>query len=337
MNGTSVINNNVLIEVNGLKKYYPVNKGVFFQRAVGYVKAVDDVSFRVERGETLGLVGESGCGKTTVGRTMLQLERPTSGEVLLEGEDLCQLDKQHLRRMRRKAQMVFQNPFASLNPRINISGIISEPLQVHNILDKKDRQGRVQQLLRDVGLNPTFINRYPHELSGGQRQRVAIARALAAEPEFIVCDEPVSALDVSVQAQIINLLTELQARFSLTYLFIAHDLAVVRHISNRIAVMYLGKIVEIAQRSELYDNPLHPYTKALLSAVPLPDPEVEAKRDRTVLTGDVPSPLNPPQGCSFHTRCPAAMEKCSQVQPNLEALAKGHYVSCHLFTTSAII
>jgi oligopeptide transport system ATP-binding protein len=330
MNGTSVVNNDVLIEVNGLKKYYPVNKGVFFQRAAGYVKAVDDVSFRVERGETLGLVGESGCGKTTVGRTMLQLERPTSGEVLLEGEDLCQLDKQHLRRMRRKAQMIFQNPFASLNPRININGIINEPLQVHNILDKKDRQGRVQQLLKDVGLNPTFINRYPHELSGGQRQRVAIARALAAEPEFIVCDEPVSALDVSVQAQIINLLTELQAKFSLTYLFIAHDLAVVRHISNRIAVMYLGKIVEIAHRSELYNNPLHPYTKALLSAVPLPDPEVEAKRDRTILTGDVPSPLNPPQGCSFHTRCPAVMEKCSQVQPNLEAFTKGHYVSCHL-------
>jgi oligopeptide transport system ATP-binding protein len=332
MNDVDVTKNNTLVEVNRLKKYYPVNKGVIFQRVVGHVKAVDDVSFTVNRGETLGLVGESGCGKTTVGRTMLQLERPTSGKVLLDGQDLCQLDKQSLRRIRRKVQMIFQNPFASLNPRMNIGNIISEPFQVHNILDKKNRQGRVQQLMQDVGLSPTFINRYPHELSGGQRQRVAIARALAAEPEFIVCDEPVSALDVSVQAQIVNLLTELQARFSLTYLFIAHDLAVVRHISNRIAVMYLGKIVEIAPREQIYDNPLHPYTKALLSAVPLPDPEVESKRDRTVLTGEVPSPLNPPEGCSFHTRCPVAVEECSEIQPAFKDTSSGHSVKCHLFS-----
>jgi oligopeptide transport system ATP-binding protein len=322
--------NNTLLEVKGLKKYFPVTQGIIFQRKVADIRAVDDVSFSIKRGETLGLVGESGCGKTTVGRTILQLERPTAGEVLFQGEDLCQLDKQSLRRRRRKMQIIFQDPFASLSPRMSVSSIVGEPLQIHRLLEKRKRQERVQELLQVAGLSPSLANRYPHELSGGQRQRVGIARALAVEPDFIVCDEPVSALDVSIQAQIVNLLAELQAEFSLAYLFIAHDLAVVRHISDRIAVMYLGKIVEVASRKDLYENPLHPYTKALLSAVPVPDPVVESKRRRIILGGDVPSPLNPPPGCSFHPRCPVATTECRDIAPRLKDAGGGHWVSCHL-------
>ena len=323
-------NNNILLETRGLKKYFPVTTGVIFQRKIADVRAVDDVSFHIRRGETLGLVGESGCGKTTVGRTVLQLERPTAGEVLFEGENLCKLDKKDLRRMRRKMQMVFQDPFASLNPRMNVGNIVGEPLQIHNLFRRRERQERVQELLHIVGLDPSLGNRYPHELSGGQRQRVGIARALAVEPDFIICDEPVSALDVSIQAQIINLFAELKSRFYLSYLFIAHDLAVVRHISDRIAVMYLGKIVEIASQRDLYENPLHPYTNALISAVPVPDPVVESKRHRLTLLGDVPSLLKPPQGCSFQTRCPVAVGECKEIPPPLKDIGGGHWVKCHI-------
>ena len=323
-------NNNILLETRGLKKYFPVTTGVIFQRKIADVRAVDDVSFHIRRGETLGLVGESGCGKTTVGRTVLQLERPTAGEVLFEGENLCKLDKKDLRRMRRKMQMVFQDPFASLNPRMNVGNIVGEPLQIHNLFRRRERQERVQELLHIVGLDPSLGNRYPHELSGGQRQRVGIARALAVEPDFIICDEPVSALDVSIQAQIINLFAELKSRFYLSYLFIAHDLAVVRHISDRIAVMYLGKIVEIASQRDLYENPLHPYTNALISAVPVPDPVVESKRHRLTLLGDVPSLLKPPQGCSFQTRCPVAVGECREIPPPLKDIGDGHWVKCHI-------
>ena len=296
-------NNNVLLDVQGLKMYFPITRGIVIQRHVGDIKAVDDISFQVKKGETLGLVGESGCGKSTAGRAILQLYRPTAGHVYFKGEDLTRLKGEALRRKRREMQMIFQDPYASLNPRMTVGSIISEPLEVHNIYpSRKERQERVQELLRVVGLNPYFINRYPHEFSGGQRQRIGIARALAVNPEFIVCDEPISALDVSIQAQIINLLMDLQAQFGLTYLFIAHDLSVVRHISDRIAVMYLGKLMELADRDELYNNPLHPYTQALLSAVPIPDPFVEERRQRIILQGDVPSPANPPKGCNYNTR-----------------------------------
>jgi oligopeptide transport system ATP-binding protein len=325
-------NNNVLLDVQGLKMYFPITRGIVIQRHVGDIKAVDDISFQVKKGETLGLVGESGCGKSTAGRAILQLYRPTAGHVYFKGEDLTRLKGEALRRKRREMQMIFQDPYASLNPRMTVGSIISEPLEVHNIYpSRKERQERVQELLRVVGLNPYFINRYPHEFSGGQRQRIGIARALAVNPEFIVCDEPISALDVSIQAQIINLLMDLQAQFGLTYLFIAHDLSVVRHISDRIAVMYLGKLMELADRDELYNNPLHPYTQALLSAVPIPDPFVEERRQRIILQGDVPSPANPPKGCNFNTRCPRVMDICHTVDPPFKDVGSGHWVACYLY------
>jgi len=326
---TTTSNSQPLLEVKDLKMYFPITRGIIFQRHVGDVKAVDGVSFYIRKGETLGLVGESGCGKSTTGRAILQLYRPTAGHVFFDGEDLTRLRRGAMRQMRRRMQMIFQDPYASLNPRMSVGGIVGEPLEVHNLARGKEKRERVQELLREVGLNPYFINRYPHEFSGGQRQRIGVARALAVNPEFIVCDEPISALDVSIQAQVINLLEELQEKFNLTYLFIAHDLSVVRHISDRVAVMYLGKIVEIADRYTLYHNPLHPYTQALLSAVPIPDPVIEAKRKRIILVGDVPSPVNPPAGCNFHTRCPVVMEECKvDPEPEFKDVGDEHWVSC---------
>ncbi len=323
----------VLLEVNDLVMHFPLTRGVILQRKVGAVQAVDGVSFSVRRGETLGLVGESGCGKSTTGRALLQLYKPTSGEVKFEGTDLTKLNANAMRKMRRHLQMIFQDPYASLNPRMTVGSIIAEPMQIHNLVDRNNRQERVQQLLETVGLNPYFANRYPHEFSGGQRQRIGVARALAANPKFIVADEPVSALDVSIQAQIVNLLEDLQEQFNLTYLFIAHDLSVVRHICDRVAVMYLGKIVELSSRDELYENPLHPYTKALLSAVPIPDPVKERNRERIILTGDVPSPINPPSGCHFHTRCQYFMKgTCDVIDPVFEDKGNNHFVACHLYT-----
>jgi len=321
-----------LVQARDLKMYFPVTSGIIFQRKVADVKAVDGVTFDVKRGETLGLVGESGCGKTTLGRMILLLYKPTAGSVLINNQDLTKLSSGELRRMRRHMQMIFQDPYASLNPRMTIGSIIAEPLIIHGLVKgRKERNEKVQELMRVVGLNPYYTNRYPHEFSGGQRQRIGIARAIAVQPAFIVCDEAVSALDVSIQAQIINLLEDLQNQFGLTYLFIAHDLSVVRHISDRVAVMYLGKLMEVADRQELYENPLHPYTKALLSAVPIPDPAVESKRERVILTGDVPSPLHPPSGCVFHTRCPIAIDECKRVIPewrNVGTSSKEHWVAC---------
>ena len=320
--------NKILVQVNGLKMYFPITQGIIIQRQVGAIKAVDGLDFFIRQGETLGLVGESGCGKSTTGRAMLQLYRPTAGEVWFEGDNLVDMKGEQLRRTRRKMQMIFQDPYASLNPRMTVGNIVGEPLEVHNIARGKERKDRVQELLQVVGLNPYFINRYPHEFSGGQRQRIGVARALAVNPSFIVCDEPISALDVSIQAQIINLLEELQAQFGLTYFFIAHDLSVVRHISDRIAVMYLGKIVELTTRDELYENPMHPYARALLSAVPIPDPVVEEKRQRIILTGDVPSPANPPEGCNFCTRCPEVMDICREQEPDFIKEDNEHWVAC---------
>jgi len=320
--------NEPLVRVRDLKMHFPITWGIVIQRRVGAIKAVDGISFDIMRGETLGLVGESGCGKSTTGRAILQLYRPTAGKVYFEDNDLTQLKGEPLRRMRRRMQMIFQDPYASLNPRMTVGDIIGEPLLVHNISQGKERRERVQDLLRVVGLNPYFVNRYPHEFSGGQRQRIGVARALAVQPEFIICDEPISALDVSIQAQIINLLEDLQREFHLTYLFIAHDLSVVRHISDRVAVMYLGKIVELTTRQELYDNPLHPYTQALLSAVPIPDPVVEEKRRRIILEGDVPSPANPPLGCNFNTRCPVVMDVCLEQEPEFKDVGGRHWVAC---------
>ncbi len=318
-----------LVEVKELRMWFPITQGIILQHRVGEIKAVDGLTFTIRKGETLGLVGESGCGKSTTGRAILQLYRPTDGQVTFDGTELTTLKGEALRKMRRRMQMIFQDPYASLNPRMTVGNIVGEPLEVHNILKGKERRERVQELLEVVGLNPYFVNRYPHEFSGGQRQRIGVARALAVQPDFIVCDEPISALDVSIQAQIINLLEDLQSKFGLTYLFIAHDLSVVRHISDRIAVMYLGKIVELTTRDELYNNPLHPYTKALLSAVPIPDPVVEEKRRRIILEGDVPSPANPPSGCHFRTRCSLATEQCAEQDPEWRDVGADHWVACH--------
>jgi len=329
-------NNDIILEVENLKMYFPILRGLIVQRKVGDIKAVDGISFFIRRGETLGLVGESGCGKSTTGRAILQLYRPTGGSVRFEGKELTTMKGSELRHMRRRMQMIFQDPYASLNPRMTVENIVGEPLEVHGLAKGKEKRERVQELLAQVGLNPYFINRYPHEFSGGQRQRIGVARALAVDPDFIVCDEPISALDVSIQAQIINLLEDLQEERGLTYLFIAHDLSVVRHISDRVAVMYLGKLVELADRHELYENPLHPYTQALLSAVPLPDPDVEAKRQRIILEGDVPSPANPPKGCNFHTRCPRVMDICREKEPAFVDVGNEHFVACFLYSDKVV-
>ena len=320
----------VLLEVRDLVKHFPVGAG-FLGRSGGTVRAVDGVSFSLHRGETLGLVGESGCGKTTTGRCILQLERPTSGQIVFEGTDLATHSEKQLRELRRHMQVIFQDPYSSLNPRMTIGQILAEPLKVHRLVSgKAAREKRIQELLTQVGLLPQHAQRYPHQLSGGQRQRVGIARALAMEPSLIICDEPVSALDVSIQAQIINLLEELQSRLGLTYLFIAHDLSVVRHISDRVVVMYLGKVAEVADRQALYEAPVHPYSRALLSAVPIPDPKLEATRERTVLRGEIPSALTPPGGCVFHPRCPIAQARCSAEIPRLREIHPGHWGACHL-------
>jgi oligopeptide transport system ATP-binding protein len=319
--------NETLLHVDDLKMHFPIYRGVF-RRQVGAVRAVDGVSFDVKRGETLGLVGESGCGKSTTGRTILQLYKPTSGKVTFGGADLAKLKAEEMRLMRRKMQMIFQDPYASLNPRMTVAQLVGEPLVVHNVATPTEITKRVEHLLELVNLNPAFASRYPHEFSGGQRQRIGVARALALQPSFIVCDEPISALDVSIQAQVVNLLEELQEQFNLTYLFIAHDLSMVRHISDRVAVMYLGVIVELATRDELYAKPLHPYTQALLSAVPVPDPVADSKRKRVILQGDVPSPVNPPSGCRFRTRCPIAEAVCAETRPEFREIRPGHFVAC---------
>ncbi len=317
-----------LVRVENMTKYFPITRGIIFQKEVGQIKAVDGVSFEIYKGETFSLVGESGCGKTTVGRTLLQLYRPTSGRVYFGEEELTSMHGETLRRMRRKMQMIFQDPYSSLDPRMTIGHIVSEPLEQHSTSSGKERHEMVRELLVKVGLHPYFADRYPHECSGGQRQRVGIARALALHPELIVCDEPISALDVSVQAQVVNLLRALQSEMGLTYLFIAHDLSMVRHISTRVGVMYLGRIVELAHKAEVYQNPLHPYTQALLSAVPVPDPRVEAVRKRIILKGEIPSPASPPSGCTFHTRCPIAVEDCARQSPAWREIKKGHWAAC---------
>ena len=320
----------VLVHVEQLKKYFPITRGIVLQRHIGDVKAVDDVSFEIYRGETLGLVGESGCGKTTLGRTMLRLYEPTAGAVFMGGTNLVTLKRRELRDMRRYMQMIFQDPYASLDPRMTVASIIGEPFLVHGGVSGKAKRKRIEELLELVEMNPAFANRYPHEFSGGQRQRIGVARALALNPDLIVCDEPISALDVSIQAQVVNLLEELQDRLNLTYLVIAHDLSMVRHISDRVAVMYLGKIMELTDRDSLYTDPLHPYTKALLSAVPIPDPVLEKQREQIILEGDLPSPADPPTGCNFNTRCPVAIEECFVNDPEFREVSPGHQVACHL-------
>ena len=323
-----------MIRVENLQVHFPIMGGFILSKQVGSIKAVDGLNFEIKQGETLGLVGESGCGKSTTGRALLQLESPTDGKIYFQSQDITQMSGEELRQLRRRMQMIFQDPYSSLNPRMTVGSLVGEPLTVYGLATGKHKQARVEQLLEIVGLNPQFVNRYPHEFSGGQRQRIVIARALSLNPDFIVCDEPIAALDVSIQAQIINLMQELQAQFGLTYLFIAHDLSVVRHICDRVAVMYLGKIVELANRDNLYHQPLHPYTQALLSAVPIPDPDLEAKRERIILKGDVPSPINPPKGCNFHTRCPMAEDICCQLEPEFQDTGEGHFVACHLVSKS---
>jgi oligopeptide transport system ATP-binding protein len=318
-----------LLEVRGLKMHFPITEGIVVSRKIGEVKAVDGIDFSIQRGETLGLVGESGCGKTTTGRCILRLERPTQGQILYDGQDIARLAARELVGLRRRMQVIFQDPYSSLNPRMKVGDIIAEPIRVHGLEpDAQRRRDKVRELLSVCGLDPKFVDRYPHEMSGGQRQRVGIARALAMDPEFIVCDEAVSALDVSIQAQVVNLLEDLRERFRLTYLFIAHDLSVVRHLCQRVAVMYLGRIVEMAESDELFDNPMHPYTQALLSAVPVPDPRVEARRQFRPARGEVPSPINPPSGCVFHPRCPMAVENCRTARPTLREMRPGHWVAC---------
>lgn len=321
--------NDVLLEVKNLKKYFPIRKGLL-GKEIQYVKAVDDISFYIKKGETLGLVGESGCGKSTTGRTIIRLYELTDGEVIFDGAEIGKMSQNHVKPFRKKMQMIFQDPYASLNSRMTVSDIIGEPIDIHGIASGKKRQEIIYSLLDRVGLGKDHASRYPHEFSGGQRQRIGIARALAVEPDFIICDEPISALDVSIQAQVVNMLEDLQGEMGLTYLFIAHDLSMVKHISDRIGVMYLGKLVEIADSKELYTKPTHPYTQALLSAIPIPDPDVTRAKQRIILEGDVPSPINPPSGCRFRTRCKYAMPICSEEEPELKDVGGGHMCSCHL-------
>jgi oligopeptide/dipeptide ABC transporter ATP-binding protein len=326
----TLVGSKTLVDVRDLKMYFPLTRGIILQRVIGYVRAVDGISFSIERGQTLGLVGESGSGKTTIGRTIVRLYKPTAGQILFEDKDLAKLDGEELRQTRQRVQMIFQDPFASLNPRYTIGSLIAEPMHIFKVASGREIRERTEELLRVVGLRPEYIDRYPHEFSGGQRQRIAVARALSINPEFVIADEPVSALDVSIRAQVLNLLQRLQQQFNLTYLFVSHDLSVVRHVADRIAVMYLGKIVELSDRDELYAAPKHPYTKALLSAIPIPDPQIEKRRQRIILSGDLPSPINIPAGCRFHTRCPMAQNICREIEPVFEAKeGREHYAACH--------
>jgi oligopeptide/dipeptide ABC transporter ATP-binding protein len=326
----TLVASKTLVDVRDLKMYFPVTRGIVFQRVVGNVRAVDGISFSIERGQTMGLVGESGSGKTTIGRTIVRLYKPTAGQILFDNKDLATLGGEELRHIRQRVQMIFQDPYASLNPRYTIGSLIAEPMHIFKVASRAEIRERTEELLRVVGLRSEYIDRYPHEFSGGQRQRIAVARALSINPEFVIADEPVSALDVSIRAQVLNLLQRLQRQFNLTYLFVSHDLSVVRHVADRIAVMYLGKIVELSDRDELYAAPKHPYTKALLSAVPIPDPQIEKRRQRIILSGDLPSPINIPSGCRFHTRCPMAQNICREIEPVFEAKeGREHYAACH--------
>jgi oligopeptide/dipeptide ABC transporter ATP-binding protein len=326
----TLVGSKTLVDIRDLKMHFPLTRGIVLQRVVGYVRAVDGVTFSIERGQTMGLVGESGSGKTTIGRTIVRLYKPTSGQILFDNVDLAILEGESLRQKRQRVQMIFQDPFASLNPRFTIGSLIAEPMHIYHVGSNSEIRDRTVELLRVVGLRPEYIDRYPHEFSGGQRQRIAVARTLSINPEFVIADEPVSALDVSVRAQVLNLLQRLQQQFGLTYLFVSHDLSVVRHVADRIAVMYLGKIVELSDRDELYAAPKHPYTKALLSAIPIPDPQIEKRRQRIILTGDLPSPINIPTGCRFHTRCPMAQDICREIEPAFEAKeGREHYAACH--------
>ncbi|HJT56352.1 MAG TPA: oligopeptide/dipeptide ABC transporter ATP-binding protein [Ktedonobacteraceae bacterium] len=326
----TLVGSKTLVDIRDLKMHFPLTRGIVLQRVVGYVRAVDGVTFSIERGQTMGLVGESGSGKTTIGRTIVRLYKPTSGQALFDNVDLATLQGEPLRQIRQRVQMIFQDPFASLNPRFTIGSLIAEPMHIYRVGSHSEIRDRTVELLRVVGLRSEYIDRYPHEFSGGQRQRIAVARALSINPEFVIADEPVSALDVSIRAQVLNLLQRLQQQFNLTYLFVSHDLSVVRHVADRIAVMYLGKIVELADRDELYATPKHPYTKALLSAIPIPDPQIEKQRQRIILSGDLPSPIRIPSGCRFHTRCPMAQSICREVEPPFEAKeGREHYAACH--------